>query len=166
MKLRYPAVAICLTLALAIAPVALRPAAAAEAPPGSKNFNSPGSVPNYFSNEAAPFVPSPNSHTLPVEPAPAAAAPAPAPERETPIVVSPYPRQPAIRTVTTVRTARDRQGRTVRTVTVRRYQVAASAARGRAPARATRAVRAAKGRSAAVKVRPVSVGSSRRAGRG
>ena len=161
MKLRYPAAALCLTLALAIGP-----AAAAEAPPGSKNFNSPGSVPNYFSNEAAPFVPSPNSHALPAEPAPAAAAPAPAPERETPIVVSPYPRQPAIRTVTTVRTTRDRQGRTVRTVTVRRYQVAASVAGGRAPARAAHTARAVKGRSAAVKARPVSAGSSRRAGRG
>ena len=84
MKLRYPAVAICLTLALAI-----RSTGAAEPPRGSKNFNSPGSVPNYFSNEAAPFVASPNPHPAPAEPVPAAAAPSPAPERATPVVVSP-----------------------------------------------------------------------------
>src|SRR5205085_4223241 len=131
MNLSHAAIAICLMIGLAI-----RAADAAEPPLGSKNFRSPGSVPNYFSNEAAPFVPTPNAHAIPAEPAPAAAAPTPAPERETPIVVSPYPRQPAVRTVTTVQTSRDRQGRTVRTVTVRRYQVAAAAPRGRASARA------------------------------
>jgi len=31
------------------------PAQGFEAPPGSKNFSTPGSVPNYFSNEAAPL---------------------------------------------------------------------------------------------------------------
>jgi hypothetical protein len=31
------------------------PAQAFEPPPGSKNFATPGSVPNYFSDEAAPF---------------------------------------------------------------------------------------------------------------
>jgi len=160
MKLRYPAVAICLTLALAI-----RSTGAAEPPRGSKNFNSPGSVPNYFSNEAAPFVASPNPHPAPAEPVPAAAAPSPAPERATPVVVSPYPRQTLIKTVTTVQTTRDRQGRTVRTVTVRRYPVATGVSRNRALARTAHAQRAAKSKSAAVKARPVSAGG-RRAGRG
>jgi hypothetical protein len=41
-----------LTLLGALAGV---PAQAFEPPPGSKNFTSPNSVPNYFSNEAAPF---------------------------------------------------------------------------------------------------------------
>jgi hypothetical protein len=41
-----------LTLCGALAGV---PAQAFEPPPGSKNFISPSSVPNYFSNEAAPF---------------------------------------------------------------------------------------------------------------
>jgi hypothetical protein len=41
-----------LTLCGALAGV---PAQAFEPPPGSKNFNAPSSVPNYFSNEAAPF---------------------------------------------------------------------------------------------------------------
>ena len=81
----------------------------------------------------------------------------------TPVAI---PNLPMLRPEDTVRIARDRQGRTVRTVTVRRYQVAASAARSRAPAKAAHAARAVKGRSAAVKARPVSVGSSRRAGRG
>jgi hypothetical protein len=166
MKRRHLAI----TLSLVIAAAAISPAGAVDAPPGSRNFTSPGSVPDHFSNEAAPFVASPNPHPAPAEPAPATATPAPAaaapaPERATPIVVSPYPQPNAIRTVTTVRTSRGRQGRTVRTVTVRRYTIAASAARGRAPARTAHAARAAKSKSAAVKVRPVSAGS-RRAGRG
>jgi len=160
MKLRYPAVAICLTLALAI-----RLTGAAEPPRGSKNFNSPGSVPNYFSNEAAPFVASPNPHPAPAEPVPAAAAPSPAPERATPVVVSPYPRQTLIKTVTTVQTTRDRQGRTVRTVTLRRYPVATRVSRNRPSARTAHAPRAAKSKSAAVKARPV-VRRRRPAGRG
>ena len=41
-----------LTLCGALAGV---PAQAFEPPPGSKNFSAPGSVPNYFSNEAAPL---------------------------------------------------------------------------------------------------------------
>jgi hypothetical protein len=47
-----------LRLALAVAlaaAVAGEPAAAVEAPPGSKNFSPPGYVPNYFSNESGPF---------------------------------------------------------------------------------------------------------------
>jgi len=155
MKLGYPAVALCLTVALAI-----RPAGAAEAPPGSKNFNSPGSVPNYFSNEAAPFVASPNPHPAPAEPAPAAAAPAP--ERATPVVVSPYPRLHPVRTA---RTVRGRPARSARATTARRHTAAAVSTRGRAPARTAHAQRAAKSKSAAVKVRPVSAGG-RRAGRG
>jgi len=41
-----------LTLCGALAGI---PARAFEPPPGSKNFATPSSVPNYFSNEAAPF---------------------------------------------------------------------------------------------------------------
>jgi hypothetical protein len=166
MKRRHLAI----TLSLVIAAAAISPAGAVDAPPGSRNFTSPGSVPDHFSNEAAPFVASPNPHPAPAEPAPAAATPAPAaaapaPERATPLVVSPYARSHPVRTVTTVRTSRDRQGRTVRAVTVRRYAMSASAARARAPVRAAHAARAVKSKSAAAKVRPVSAGS-RRAGRG
>jgi hypothetical protein len=180
MSLRFPAIAACLAIAAAIGPMAAPPAGAAEAPPGSKNFNSPGGVPNYFSNEAAPFVGSPNPRPAPVQPAPVIATPAvvapapvqaaPAPARPAPAVTSrgALPSQPLIKTVTTVTTSRDRQGRTVRTVTVKRYTVAAASARSRAPApvRTARAEpRSAKSKSAAAKARPVSTGG-KRAGRG
>jgi hypothetical protein len=156
MNLRYPAVALC----LAIAASTISPAGAAEAPPGSKNFSSPGSVPDYFSNEAAPFVASPNPHPAPAEPAPATAAPAP--ERATPVVVSPYARPHPVRTAQPVR---GRPARSVRVATARRHTASVVSTRGRAPARPAHAARAAKGKSAAVKVRPVSAGG-RRAGRG
>jgi len=51
---RLPLRALALGLALAAA-VAGIPAAAAAAPPGSKNFTPPADVPNYFSNESGPF---------------------------------------------------------------------------------------------------------------
>jgi len=176
MNFRYPAIAACLAIAAAVvAPMAVQSAGAAEAPPGSKNFTSPGGVPNYFSNEAAPFVGSPNPRPAPAQPAPVIAAPAvvaPAPVRaapaSAPVVTSrgAQPSQPLIKTVTTVTQSRDRQGRTVRTVTVKRYMVEAVAAKGRAPARTARVEpRSAKTKSAAVKARPVSTGS-KRAGRG
>jgi hypothetical protein len=163
MKRRHLAI----TLSLVIAAAAISPAGAVDAPPGSRNFTSPGSVPDHFSNEAAPFVASPNPHPAPAEPAPAAATPAPAaaapaPERATPIVVSPYPQPHAIRTA---QPARGRPARSARVATARRHTVAAVSTRGRAPARAAHAARAVKSKSAAAKVRPVSAGS-RRAGRG
>ena len=46
--------AVAVLLALCGAPAA-GPVCAFEAPSGSKNFTPPGSVPDYFSNEAAPF---------------------------------------------------------------------------------------------------------------
>jgi hypothetical protein len=156
MKRRHLAI----TLFLVIAAAATSPAGAAEAPPGSKNFNSPGSVPNYFSNEAAPFVASPNPHPAPAEPAPAAVAPAP--ERATPLVVSPYARPHPVRTAQPVR---GRPARSARVATARRHPAAAVSTRGHAPARTAHAARAVKSKSAAAKVRPVSAGS-RRAGRG
>ena len=70
-----------------------------------------------------------------------------------------------VKTVTTVRTVRDPQGRTIRTVTVRRYTVAAVSTRSRAPAKSARAERPAKTKSAAAKARPVSTGG-KRVGRG
>jgi hypothetical protein len=163
MKRRHLAV----TLSLVIAAAATLPAGAAEAPPGSKNFNSPGSVPNYFSNEAAPFVASPNPHPAPAEPAPAAVAPAPAaaapaPERATPLVVSPYARPHPVRTAQPVR---GRPTRPARVAAARRHPAAAVSTKGHAPARTAHAARAVKSKSAAAKVRPVSAGS-RRAGRG
>jgi hypothetical protein len=51
-RLRARAVAVVLLLG---ATVASGSAHAVEAGPGSRNFTAPGSVPNYFSNEAAPF---------------------------------------------------------------------------------------------------------------
>jgi len=174
MNLRHPAIAAWLAIAaVAILPAAITPAGAVDAPPGSKNFNSPGGVPNYFSNEAAPFVGSPNPRPAQPEPAPAAVAPAvvsPTLARPPPVVTSrgAQPTQALVKTVTTVTTSRDRQGRTVRTVTVTRYNVAAVSARSRAPTpvRTARAEpRSAKSKSAAAKARPVSTGG-KRAGRG
>jgi hypothetical protein len=162
MKRRHLAI----TLSLVIAAAAISPAGAVDAPPGSRNFTSPGSVPDHFSNEAAPFVASPNPHPAPAEPAPAAVAPAPAaatpvPERATPLVVSPYARPHPVRMAQPVR---GRPARSARVTTARRHTAAVST-RGHAPARTAHAARAAKSRSAAVKARPVSAGS-RRAGRG
>jgi hypothetical protein len=69
MKLRH--------LALAAALVFAAPAGAVEPPPGSKNFNAPGYVPNYFSNESGPFGGGgARAPAAPVVAAPAGAAPA------------------------------------------------------------------------------------------
>jgi hypothetical protein len=51
-RLRPTALAVCVALAAGLAGL---PAGAVEAPPGSKNFNPPANVPNYFSNESGPF---------------------------------------------------------------------------------------------------------------
>jgi len=68
-----------LKLALAIAlaaAVAGGPAAAVEAPPGSKNFSPPGYVPNYFSNESGPFQGGATARAAQPDTAPIVAAPA------------------------------------------------------------------------------------------
>lgn len=49
------ALSLCLPILCLLDAVAGRPAHAVEPPPGSRNFTPPGSVPNYFSNESAPF---------------------------------------------------------------------------------------------------------------
>jgi len=51
-RLRRLALAVCLVYS---AGLAVETAAAVEPPSGSRNFTPPGHVPNYFSNETAPF---------------------------------------------------------------------------------------------------------------
>ena len=63
-----------LSIALA-AGVAGPPADAVEAPPGSKNFTPPTSVPNYFSNESGPFQGGTDARGAQSETAPIVAAP-------------------------------------------------------------------------------------------
>src|SRR5580700_6717453 len=70
-----PLRALALGLALAAA-VAGGPAAAVEAPPGSKNFTPPADVPNYFSNESGPFQGGANARNAQPGAAPIVAAPA------------------------------------------------------------------------------------------
>jgi hypothetical protein len=53
--------------------------AIAEPPPGSRNFNPPVAVPNYFSNESGPVLGTPAAGPPERALAPVAAAPAPAP---------------------------------------------------------------------------------------
>ena len=64
---------------LAIAAAAVPSAGFAEPPAGSRNFNPPVAVPNYFSNESGPILGTPAAR--PSEPAPAPAAAAPTPVR-------------------------------------------------------------------------------------
>jgi hypothetical protein len=141
MKRRHLAI----TLSLVIAAAATSPAGAVDAPPGSRNFTSPGSVPDHFSNEAAPFVASPNPRPAPAEPVPAVATPtpaaaAPAPERATPLVVSPYARPHAVRTAQPVRRP---PARSARAMGPGRHSAAAASAKAPGPDRdAQRAAKA------------------------
>ena len=74
--------------ALATAAAAAVPSAGvAEPPPGSRNFNPPAAVPNYFSNESGPILGTPAARASQPAPAPVAAAPAPVP-RPQPVVAS------------------------------------------------------------------------------
>ena len=87
MRLRRRAL-VCLVAMVAAGPVG---GAVADPPPGSKNFETPSNVPNYFSNEAGPFrgetpVP-PATPAMPAAPAPAASAPSPV----APAAVAPEP---------------------------------------------------------------------------
>jgi len=72
-RLHRLALALAAALAIAVAGV---PAAAVEAPPGSKNFTPPADVPNYFSNESGPFQGGANARNAPSDTAPIVAAPA------------------------------------------------------------------------------------------
>ena len=78
MTLRCWASAAGLTLAAAIADPS---GAIAEPPPGSRNFNPPAAVPNYFSNESGPILGTPAARPPQPAPVPVIAAPAPAPRR-------------------------------------------------------------------------------------
>jgi hypothetical protein len=86
---RRQAVRLCrwvIAAGLMIAAATAVPAAAvAEPPPGSRNFNPPAAVPNYFSNESGPVLGTPAAR--PVQPAPAPIAAVPAPVSR-PMVVS------------------------------------------------------------------------------
>jgi hypothetical protein len=64
---------------LAIAAAAVPSAGFAEPPAGSRNFNPPVAVPNYFSNESGPILGTPAARPSEPAPAPAAAAPTPVP---------------------------------------------------------------------------------------
>jgi len=76
MRLRRWAIAAGLTLAAALA---VSSGAVAEPPPGSRNFNPPAAVPNYFSNESGPILGTPAARPPQPAPVPVIAAPAPAP---------------------------------------------------------------------------------------
>jgi hypothetical protein len=73
-RLRLTALAVCVALAAGLAGL---PAGAVEAPPGSKNFNPPANVPNYFSNESGPFQGGAAARTAHTGAGPIFAAPAP-----------------------------------------------------------------------------------------
>ena len=69
------------------AAVAVPSAGVTEPPPGSRNFNPPAAVPNYFSNESGPVLGTPAARPSQPAPAPVAAVPASAP-RPQPVVAS------------------------------------------------------------------------------
>ena len=71
-------------LAIAAA-LAVPSAGVAEPPPGSRNFNPPVAVPNYFSNESGPVLGTPAARPVQPAPVPVIAAPAPVPR---PVVAS------------------------------------------------------------------------------
>jgi hypothetical protein len=66
---------------IALATLLAGPASAAEPPPGSKNFTSPRGIPDYFSNETAPFRGGVNARPGPPAAAPSPGYAAPAPYR-------------------------------------------------------------------------------------
>jgi hypothetical protein len=74
--------------ALAAAAAAAVPSAGvAEPPAGSRNFNPPVAVPNYFSNESGPVLGTPATRPVQPAPVPVVAAPTSAP-RPQPVVAS------------------------------------------------------------------------------
>jgi hypothetical protein len=83
MRLRRWAIAAGLTLAAAIA---VPSGAIAEPPPGSRNFNPPAAVPNYFSNESGPILGTPAARPVAIAPAPVVVPP-PA-SRPLPVIAS------------------------------------------------------------------------------
>jgi len=67
------------------AATAVPSAGVAEPPAGSRNFNPPVAVPNYFSNESGPVLGTPAARPVQPAPVPVIAAPAPVPR---PVVAS------------------------------------------------------------------------------
>jgi hypothetical protein len=76
MRFRHLALAACIAVLTAAVNV---PASAVEPAPGSKNFEPPSAVPNYFSNEAGPFRGGAGAETTYSNP----------PSNQGPVVVSP-----------------------------------------------------------------------------
>lgn len=74
-RLRRLALAVCLAYG---AGLGMETAAAVEPPSGSRNFTAPNHVPNYFSNETAPFRGTSGGQTASPGSGPIVAAPAPA----------------------------------------------------------------------------------------
>lgn len=153
--------------AAAAALVAVASLAHAEPPAGTKNFNSPGTVPNYFSNEIGPVMRQPSP--LPVAP-PVAVRTSPSVEEPEGQAEAAAPK-PARQIVQTVKSRdRHRPGHAqVRTVDKRK--ATAAHARSTKPSRVVarsekpRAARVAHAEPHATKARPVAA-KGHRSGRG
>ena len=127
---------------LAIAAAAVPSAGFAEPPAGSRNFNPPVAVPNYFSNESGPVLGTPAGR--PAEPAPAPAAAAPAAMAAPTAVSEAKPRRHILRMVKSRDRSRTAQAKT-RAADKRKT---AAAGRARSSKAVTVAARSDKPRSA------------------
>jgi len=173
MRLRRWAIAAGLALAAAIA---VPSGAIAEPPPGSRNFNPPAAVPNYFSNESGPILGTPAARPPQPAPVPVIAAPAPAPRRVV-VFERRAERHSAAKTAKSRDQSRTAQAKT-RATDKRKTAVAGSATNARAAGRVVaksdkpRAVKLAHAEPRAAKAQPVAAKGQRtraaekRAGRG